>query len=208
MNLLDLAILGIVLVSAFLAFYRGFIREVFSILGWVVAALVTLYTFDYVKPLARELVSERLQIVADIGAALAIFLVVLVVVSVGTSWIAKRLHNTDFKPLDRSLGFVFGAFRGLVLLCLAYLLINWGWKLEEQPKWLREARSMPVLAYGAGLLTKLVPDDFLKGAKVGVREVGERAKQASERERAFRRLNQKPPTSSPNGSGSTSGDGQ
>ena len=204
MNVLDLAILGVVLVSAFLAFYRGFIRELFSILGWVAAAVVTLYTFEHVQPFAQSLVSKKLEIVADIGAALAIFLVTLIVVSVATGWLAKRLHNTDFKPLDRSLGFVFGAFRGLVLLCLAYLLINWGWKLEEQPKWLREARSMPVLAYGAGLLTKLVPEDFLKGAKVGVREVGERAKQASERERAFRRLNQKPPTA-PKGSGSTEG---
>lgn len=202
MNVLDIVVLAVVLLSALIAFARGFVRELLSVAGWVVAAFVTLYTFKFVQPYARKLVSHEL--IADIGGALVVFLVTLIVFSVASSPIASRIHETSFKPLDRSLGFIFGALRGLVLVSLAFLLVNWALKPEEQPKWIQEARSIPVLAYGAKVLIGLVPQDFLKGAQVGVNEINERASKTVNRERAIRQL-LTPPRPKANGSGGGSG---
>ena len=53
-TLLDLILIGIMLISGLLAMIRGFIREVLSIAAWVVAALVTLYSFSKLLPFAKS----------------------------------------------------------------------------------------------------------------------------------------------------------
>jgi len=203
MNLLDLGVLAVVLLSALIAFSRGVVRELLSVAGWVAAAFATLYLFPKLQPIARDLIS--LPIAADLGAALVIFLVTLTIFSFASGWLAKRIHETDFKPLDRALGFVFGAFRGLVLLSLAYLLVNWAYKPEEQPAWIKEARSRPVLACGAGLLISLVPDDFLDGSKVNVDKVKKRTRKPTDRESALRCLPKRKRKAAAQGGGTTGG---
>jgi len=205
MNPLDIAVLAVVVISALLAFTRGIVREMLSVAGWIAAAFATLYIFPYVQPFARKYISITLA--ADLGAALIIFLVTLTIISIGSGWLAKQIHETEFKPLDRSLGFVFGALRGLVLLCLAYLLFNWAYKPDEQPVWVKEARSRPVLAYGAKVLVSLVPEDFLKGSDVGIRELGKRTGEQLNKDDAIRKLLPKPPElpKTPGATGATTG---
>jgi membrane protein required for colicin V production len=208
MNPLDIGVLAVVVISALLAFSRGLVRELLSVAGWIAAAFATLYIFPYVQPFARKYISITLA--ADLGAALVIFLATLTIISIGSGWLAKQLHETDFKPLDRSLGFVFGALRGLVLLCLAYLLFNWAYKPNEQPVWVKEARSRPVLAYGARVLVSLVPDDFLKGSDVGIKELGKRTGDQTKGEDAIKKLLPKLPKlpevpKTPGATGATTG---
>ncbi|MDH3233140.1 MAG: CvpA family protein [Alphaproteobacteria bacterium] len=208
MNPLDIGVLAVVVISALLAFSRGIVRELLSVAGWVAAAFATLYIFPYVQPLARKYISITLA--ADLGAALIIFLATLTVISIGSGWLARQIHDTDFKPLDRSLGFVFGALRGLVLLCLAYLLFNWAYKPDEQPVWVKEARSRPVLAYGARVLVSVVPEDFLKGSDVGIKELGKRTGDQTKGEDAIKKLLPKLPKlpdipKTPGATGATTG---
>jgi membrane protein required for colicin V production len=75
-----------------------------------------------------------------------------------------------------------------VLLCLAFLLFNWAYKPEEQPIWVKEARSRPVLAYGAGVLVRLVPEDFLKGSDVGINEMRKRTGEQLDKDKAIKNL--------------------
>jgi membrane protein required for colicin V production len=202
MNPLDIGVLAVVVISALLAFSRGIVRELLSVAGWIAAAFATLYIFPYVQPFARKYISITLA--ADLGAALIIFLATLTIISIGSGWLAKQIHDTEFKPLDRSLGFVFGALRGLVLLCLAYLLLNWAYKPEEQPVWVKEARARPVLAYGARVLVSLVPEDFLKGSNVGIKEMRERTGKQLDKDGAIKGLLPKLPKL-PGATGATTG---
>ncbi len=188
MNVIDIGVFVIVVLSALLAFSRGLVRELLSVAGWVGAAFATLYLFPLAQPLARDLIPITLA--ADLGSALLIFLVVLIAFSILSGFITRRLHQTDFKLLDRSLGFVFGAARGLVLLSLGLLLVNWAYKPDERPKSVREAKSLPVLAYGADLLRSLVPNDFLEGSKVSVDDLKKRTRK--DIARSFKQLNLAP----------------
>jgi len=188
MNVIDIGVFAIIVLSALLAFSRGLVRELLSVAGWVGAAFATLYLFPLAQPMARDLIPMTL--VADLGSALLIFLVVLIASAVLSGFITRRIHQTDFKLLDRSLGFVFGAARGLVLLSLGLLLVNWAYKPDERPKSIREAKSLPVLAYGADLLRSLVPNNFLEGSKVSVNDLKKRTRK--DIAKSFKNLNLPP----------------
>lgn len=158
MNLLDWAVIAVLVVSGALAFARGFVREVLSVAGWVAAAFAAIAAFPMLRPVLREWVG--IDWVADVIAAGSVFLLVLVFVSVVSGFIADRIHNTEFKTVDRSLGFLFGLARGALLVCLAYLLALWIFADDRQPELLTEAKLRPVVARGAAVLAGLVPEDM------------------------------------------------
>ena len=58
-TLLDIILLGVMLISALLAMIRGFMREVLSIAAWVIAALVTLYSYSQAAAAGEDLFQQR-----------------------------------------------------------------------------------------------------------------------------------------------------
>ena len=92
------------------------------------------------------------------AAAGGIFVVTLIIVSVITMKIADFIVDSKIGPLDRTLGFVFGAARGALLVVVGLLFFNWLMP-ENQPGWVANAKSKPVLeSIGEGLV-QLLPDD-------------------------------------------------
>ena len=159
-TLFDGVLIGLILVSGLLAMIRGFSREVLSVASWVVAALAALYFYKSLSPFAynyTKSISDS-QTVADIAAAAGIFIIALIVVSVITMKIADFIVDSKIGPLDRTLGFVFGAVRGALLVVVGLLFFNW-LVPENQPGWVANAKSKPMLeSIGEGLV-ELLPDD-------------------------------------------------
>jgi len=154
---LDIILAAIMLISGFLAMLRGLTREVLSILSWAVAALATLYFFPKYQAEARVYIEPAL--LADAVLAGSIFLVVLIIVSLITVRISDGVLDSRIGALDRTLGFVFGLARGLVLVVIAYLFFTWLVPEDTQPQWIRDARSLPILKQtGAGIVS-LLPED-------------------------------------------------
>lgn len=168
-NVTDLVILVILVISGLLALSRGFVKEVLSIAGWVIAAVAALELFPYLQPIIRRYVDQTL--IADGIAAVGIFVVVLTVASFLSSAISRRVQRSEIGILDRSLGFLFGLFRGVVVFALAYLILVQFLPNDEQPDWLRQARAMPAIQYSAEMLARLAPEDIRKGLE-GVGELG------------------------------------
>jgi membrane protein required for colicin V production len=155
MNVLDIIVIVVIALSALLAFARGFVREALSILSWLGAAAATYYGLPYVRPYADRLIGSPM--VASAAAAIGIFIVSLVAISILTSAIARRVQRSSLSALDRSLGFLFGAARGVVLACLGVLVISWTIPEPDWPGWMRESKTRPYLANGADYLKSLVP---------------------------------------------------
>jgi membrane protein required for colicin V production len=155
-NPTDIAVIVILLLSALLAFARGLVREVLSVGAWVGAAFATLYLFPHALPLVQQVVAKEL--IAKAVAGLSVFFVSLILLSIVSHQISKGVRGSALSAVDRSLGFVFGIARGAVIVCLAYLTVAWIFPPNDQPKWLREARTMPVIQTGAEMLRNLVPD--------------------------------------------------
>jgi len=159
-NAVDLIIIAILLVSALVAFSRGFLRELLSVTGWVGAIFATLYGFSYAKPYARQWIST--DILADATAGLAIFIATLIALTLISNVLTGQVRDSALGAMDRSLGFLFGLFRGVIIVCFAYLLVAWILPKEEQPKWLRSARTIPLVEEGANILLELIPEDSIK----------------------------------------------
>jgi membrane protein required for colicin V production len=154
LTMADGVVAAIILLSALWGLSRGLVKEVLGVAAWVGAAFVTLHGFAYVRPYARELIS--IDMVADAGAGIAIFLASLIVFSVASGAIAAQVRGSALGALDRSLGFVFGLARGAVMVCVLYLVVMWGSK-PDVPSWIVGARSRPAVERGAEMLMSLIP---------------------------------------------------
>ncbi len=153
--IVDLAIAAVLLISGLLAFARGFVHEVLAVAGWVGATIAALAGFPYVAPLAREWIPIRM--VADIATGIGVFLVTLVVLSMISHAISRRVKDSGLGALDRSLGFLYGLTRGVVLVALAYMVFAWVTPPGERPEWLRQARALPLIIQSSRLLCGLGP---------------------------------------------------
>ncbi|MDP6342826.1 MAG: CvpA family protein [Alphaproteobacteria bacterium] len=173
-NVTDLVILAILVISGVLALSRGFVKEVLSIAGWVLASVATLELFPILQPIVRRYIDQTL--IADSLTAVGIFVITLVVVSLISSAISRRVQSSEIGTLDRSLGFLFGLLRGAVVIALAYMVLVQFLPVAEQPEWLRGARAMPAVEYSAGLLARLAPEDFRERLE-GASQLGQDASQ-------------------------------
>ncbi|KQT52911.1 MULTISPECIES: CvpA family protein [unclassified Aureimonas] len=154
-TLLDAILVGIMLVSALLAMVRGFSREVLSVLSWLAAAAAAFFFYKQLTPYVKQYVES--DTVAMGLSGLAIFFLTLIIVSFITLRIADFIIDSRIGALDRTLGFVFGAARGLALVVVAMLFFNW-LAPENQPTWIAEARSKPFLDDLGARLVAAVPE--------------------------------------------------
>lgn len=204
--IVDAIVLGILLVSAVFAFLRGFIREVLTILG-VVGGLAAAVLFGgKLEPLMQGWLGYQknseepqmvggvvpLEVVATVLSYGAIFLVVVIVLSILSHLLAGWARTIGLGAVDRTLGVIFGIARGVLVLAVLYLLPyllfedaskNWTWLkdsrtivyIEATSKWLAEFLPESVrtpdtndLAGAASSLAKDTRDklkdlDLLKG---------------------------------------------
>lgn len=155
-NLTDLIVLAILLVSGIIAFALGFVRVLLLIGAWIGAAIVTLHGFSSVSPIVRRHIDVPL--LADIVAGVALFVVSLVVLFLVAMAVSAAVRRLGLGALDRALGFAFGVLGGGVVVCLIYLGISWASGDESLPDWMAEARSLPAIRAGAELLSGAVPE--------------------------------------------------
>lgn len=154
-TLLDGIVVVVVLVSALLAMYRGFLREVLSIASWVAAAAVAVLFYKQAQPTVQVYVPN--DQVATIATIAGLFLVTLLVVSWITMKVSDFVLDSAFGALDRTFGFLFGALRGLLLLVVAIQFFNGFVPAQQQPHWVAAAKSKPILDSLGTQLVEMLP---------------------------------------------------
>src|SRR5438045_645541 len=156
-TLLDIILIAVMLISALLAMIRGFMREVLSIAAWLIAAVVTLYSFTKLLPLAKTYFNN--DIVAYAVVIGGTFLGTLLVVSVITVRFSDMVLDSRVGALDRTLGFLFGLGRGLIIVVVAFLFFAWLVPDLSQPERVRSAKSKIVLQGTGEWLKEQLTDD-------------------------------------------------
>ncbi len=156
-TLLDIVLIVVMLVSGLLAMVRGFMREVLSITAWVVAAVATLYSYSKLLPYAKQYFNSDL--VADVAVVGGVFLVTLLVVSLFTIRISDMVLDSRVGALDRTLGFLFGLARGLIIVVVAFQFFTWLVPDRSQPEWVKTAKSRVVLAGTGQWLMSMLPEN-------------------------------------------------
>jgi membrane protein required for colicin V production len=93
--------------------------------------------------------------VAQIAFAAGVFIVTLIVVSLITFRISDRVLDSRVGALDRTLGFIFGLARGFLLVAIVFILFTA--LARDQPEWVRNARSYPILQQTQVAIESLLP---------------------------------------------------
>jgi uncharacterized membrane protein required for colicin V production len=121
--ILDLVVIGVVVISALLAAVRGATREVLAIVAWVAAFAVAPGICIRLRCPTRGNTStnDNIALVAAIGG---IFLVTLIIVSLITVKISDAILDSRIGAIDRTLGFVFGAFRGFLICAIGWIFLD------------------------------------------------------------------------------------
>ena len=154
-SILDLVVIGVVIISALLAAVRGFTREVLAIVAWVTAAAAAWLLHPLVLPRIKDYVANpNIALVLAIGG---IFVITLLIVSILTVKLSDFILDSRIGALDRTLGFLFGAARGVLICVIGWVFLSWLVQ-GKMPDWAVNARSKPVLESTGNALIAMLPD--------------------------------------------------
>ncbi len=154
---LDIILVAIMIFSGLLAMLRGLTREMLSIMSWALAALVTLLAYSHLKADVRAIIDTPM--LADATLIAVVFLTSLILFSLLTANISERVLDSRVGAIDRTLGFVYGLVRGLILVVIAYLIVGQIVERPNMPKWVTQARSLYLIESTGDTIKSLVPDN-------------------------------------------------
>ncbi len=147
--------LGVIIISALMAFARGFLREL-ATLGAFIAALAAAY---YARKFLHGVVADLLPpgshpLAPDIILVITAFLIVYVIVAwLGQSLSKSIMSNGEIGMFDHIAGLVFGVIRGGVALVFFAVLLSFGFENERVPPFIHDSLSYPLLASAAVAVT-------------------------------------------------------
>lgn len=136
----DYVVLLLVGLGAVGGFFRGFVEEVLSLAAWCLALLAVHY---FHEPLTYYLASH---LPTETGAGVLAFFLLLLAPYLLTRFIARRMGSASrgsaIGPIDRILGFGFGAVKGFIIVVLGYSIVVFGydlvWGANGRPQWIVE----------------------------------------------------------------------
>lgn len=153
-NMLDYIIFGILFVSVIIGLIRGFLREIISVITWFFAFIAALKFSPWVAQLFHSAISHTMT--RYVVSGLLIFFVVLIIGAIISKLVHLLVSATGFGFLDRILGFVFGAARGVLSAAVIFLLI--GVSPYQNTDWVKQSELaphfQPIVTYFVPLLPK------------------------------------------------------
>ena len=159
-QILDFVLFGIMFVSGILALARGFTREVLSLVAWGAGAIAAYFAIKQQKLLDIVMPYAGKPIIATIAVGALAFIIVMIVVSVIGVKISDRVVDSRVGAFDRTLGFLYGLARGLVLVSISYLFYGWLTPSDRQEDWVRKAQTLPIISVVSDALLRFVPPDI------------------------------------------------
>lgn len=159
LNNLDVIILVIVVVSALIAFARGLVKEVLSIIGWVLATAAIIYLLPMFLPFVHNFVSNNL--LAGVVTSLSIFTIFFIFWIYFSSHIIVKIRSSKLNSLDRLLGLFFGVMRAFLLIILFNILVSWIVPADSQSEFLRDSKYFKLASSFAKPIEELIPEETL-----------------------------------------------
>jgi len=164
-TLIDGVVAIIIVLSALLAYSRGFVREVMAIAGWAGATILAFLFANQAEPLIRQIPvlgdfigdSPELSIIA---AFAAVFAVSLVVFSIFTPLFSSLIQRSALGGLDQGLGFVFGVARGILLVAVAFFVYQTVLSTQKI-EMIENSRSAVIFSQFTGQIGDQDPQAFL-----------------------------------------------
>ncbi|MDR3325770.1 MAG: CvpA family protein [Rhodospirillaceae bacterium] len=154
MNTIDIITIIAILSSGIFAFMRGFVYEILATSSWVISILIALWSIPAIRPFIHSYITN--QILADIVGGVIIFIITLILSRLIIGTISQRIQKSSISSVDRSIGFIFGILRGLIIISICFIILI---KLMEpnEPQMLSDAKTRPLLSVSANIIQSLLP---------------------------------------------------
>lgn len=164
-TLIDGAVALVIVVSALLAYSRGFVREALAIAGWIGATILAFIFADQVEPLIRQIpvvgdfIGDSCEL-SIIAAFAAVFALALVVFSIFTPLFAGVVQRSALGGVDQGLGFLFGVARGILLVAVAFFVYDTVLSAQAIPM-VEDSRAAAIFADWTGQIENQRPEEAL-----------------------------------------------
>lgn len=162
-TLIDAVVAAIIILSAILAWSRGFVRESLSILGWIAAAILAFLFAGTVRPMIAQIpvledfLSDSCEL-STIAAFAVVFALALVVFSILTPLFSSVVQRSALGGVDQAMGFLFGAARGILIVAIAFIVYDRVVTSQRVPM-VDQSRSAQVFSRLSGRMDEQLPDD-------------------------------------------------
>ncbi len=163
LNNLDIVILIVVGISGLIALSRGLIKEVLSIVGWVLSGFAVIWLLPIFTPITNEYIESGL--ISGVVSAIFILILFMVIWIFMTESIIGRIRVSKLNSIDRLLGLFFGVMRAFLLIVLIYILVSWAMPTEKQPEVMQKSKYFQLAGDFAKPIEGLIPQETLDKIK-------------------------------------------
>lgn len=158
MAIFDLACAALLLFSLLIGAWRGLVYEVLSVLSWVAAFVMAKW---FAPAVAQHLPLGDIPEVGRYAAGFLLVFVLTVFVLGLVAWLGKKMiEATGLRPIDRTLGALFGVVRAAMVLLVVALVVTS--TTLQQSAWWQESFVAPWLVVGLQELRPVLPQEFGK----------------------------------------------
>jgi membrane protein required for colicin V production len=157
-TIFDYLVLFVLICSVVISTLRGLVKEVLSLLGWIVAFMVANAYSETLATLLPDMIPGN--VTRLIVAFIALFIGVILLMMLLTMAMDEFIKASGLTMADRGLGSLFGVARGLVIV-LAVVLLCGMTALPQQPFW-RNALLSPYAETAARSIKPFLPGDFAR----------------------------------------------
>ncbi|MEC9022351.1 MAG: CvpA family protein [Pseudomonadota bacterium] len=162
--MLDIFVLISTLSISLMGFAYGLVRLSFCLSGWIAATLLTFYCFNQVRPIARDFIESHL--LADIAAGGLLFVGSLIIFTIISQAISRRVRGSSLSFLDRSLGLLAGLILSTLISIIGFIgavwVINPSPDPGKKPDWIANSKMFPLLDWGSREVFLVLPKNLRK----------------------------------------------
>lgn len=178
MTLLDILVLIIVAVAAVGGFLRGLVQEVLSLAAWILAAFAIYYLHPPLTQFLRGYYDA--EPATPILAFVLLLLIPYAAMRVIASNASEASKGSILGPIDRILGFGFGAVKGALIVVVAFSILVLGfdtvWGYKGRPDWIAQARTYTAVDASSRQLVQMIAERRAK--LLGEQEAAQEAEEA------------------------------
>ena len=140
MPIVDFIFLSLTIFSSLLGLSRGFVKEFLSLTKWFISAYLSYISFEKAKIVLSGFLKDTA--ILDVIAAATVFILVFIILSIIFNFLSKILSIKGIDFIDKTLGFLFGFIRMILIFSLLFIIYTDIFYNQEKPRWFNDSYSI------------------------------------------------------------------
>ena len=140
MPVVDFIFFSLTIFSSLIGLSRGFVKEFLSLTKWLLSLYIAFVSFEKTKIILSSFLKDT-EII-DLIAAISTFLLTFLILSFIFNFVSKFLSLKGIGFIDKSLGFLFGSLRMILIFSLIFIIYTDIFYNQEKPTWFNDSYSI------------------------------------------------------------------